>query len=90
MKYSASVNQHSEHPLAEAVVKAASLENLPLGALHDFSSVTGKGVTGTVDGKKIALGNKKLMDEVRANVSSQMEEEIVKEQTLGKIFHIYQ
>ncbi len=84
LKFSASVNQHSEHPLAEAVVKAAKEKNISLASLQDFSSVTGKGVTGLVDGRKVALGNKKLMEQIQANVSPQMEEEVIKEQTLGK------
>jgi P-type Cu+ transporter len=84
LRFSASVNQHSEHPLAEAVVKAAKEKNIVLGALNNFSSVTGKGVTGLVDGKKIALGNKKLMQEVQATISPQMEAEVVKEQSAGK------
>ena len=84
LKFSASVNQHSEHPLAEAVVKAAKEKNISLASLQDFSSVTGKGVMGSVEGKKVALGNKKLMEQVQAIVSPQMETEVIKEQTLGK------
>lgn len=84
LKFGASVNRHSEHPLAEAVVKAAKEKNIPLASLDDFSSVTGKGVIGIVDGKKIALGNKKLMDQVRSTVSTQMETEVIKEQSAGK------
>jgi P-type Cu+ transporter len=84
LKFSASVNQHSGHPLAEAVVKAAREKAISLASLSDFSSVTGKGVMGIVDGKKVALGNKKLMEQVQANVSQEMEEEVIKEQTLGK------
>ncbi|WP_246343880.1 HAD-IC family P-type ATPase [Adhaeribacter radiodurans] len=55
-----------------------------LAALNDFSSVTGKGVMGLVDGKKTALGNKKLMELVQATVSPQMEAEVIKEQSAGK------
>jgi Cu+-exporting ATPase len=84
LKFSASVNQHSEHPLAAAVVKAAREKNTPLLSLSDFSSVTGKGVTGLIDGKKVALGNKKLMVEVGATVFPQMEAEVMKEQAAGK------
>ncbi|MEO5591382.1 MAG: heavy metal translocating P-type ATPase [Chitinophagaceae bacterium] len=84
LKFSASVNQHSEHPLSEAVVKAAREKDIPLASLQDFSSVTGKGVTGLVDGKKVALGNKKLMEQVQAKVSPQMEEDVIKEQLAGK------
>ncbi|RYY66844.1 MAG: heavy metal translocating P-type ATPase, partial [Chitinophagaceae bacterium] len=84
LKFSASVNQYSEHPLARAVVLAAAEQKIPMGILTDFSSVTGKGVVGVVDGKKIALGNKKLMEEVKAGISLPMEDEVGKEQSAGK------
>lgn len=84
LMFAASVNQHSEHPLAEAVVKAAEAQNITPGSLSDFSAVTGKGVTGNVDGKKVALGNKKLMEQVQAIVSIQVETEVSKEQAEGK------
>ncbi len=84
LMFSASINQHSEHPLAAAVVKAAEEQHIPLAALQDFSSVTGKGVTGNVDGKQVALGNKKLMEQVQAPVSIEMENEVAAAQKLGK------
>lgn len=84
LTFSASVNQHSEHPLAEAVVKSAKEKGITLASLQDFSSVTGKGVTGMVDGKKVALGNKKLMEEAQASISEDMEAQVIKEQTAGK------
>ena len=78
------MNQHSEHPLARAVVVAANERGLPLLPLNDFSAVSGKGVTGNVDGRKVALGNRKLMDQVQAVVSREIEREVIKEQSLGK------
>ncbi|WP_187261546.1 heavy metal translocating P-type ATPase [Pontibacter beigongshangensis] len=84
LRFSASVNQHSEHPLAEAVVKAAKEKRMALGTLENFSSVTGMGVTGLVDGQKVALGNIKLMEQEQATVSPQMEAEVVQEQLAGK------
>jgi Cu2+-exporting ATPase len=58
----ASLNQYSEHPLAQAVVNFAKAKRL-LCWKKDFESITGKGVVGTVNGKKIALGNAKLMEQ---------------------------
>jgi len=64
----ASLERSSEHPLAAAIVAAAEAAN---AAIHDptaFSSVTGKGVTGKVDGRSVALGNSKLMADVQAAI----------------------
>jgi Cu+-exporting ATPase len=57
----ASLERASEHPLAEAIVSGASERNVTPGAVLDFVSRTGKGVTGYVDGKRVALGNIELL-----------------------------
>ncbi len=57
----ASLERGSEHPLAEAIVGAARDKKIGLVETKDFQSVTGKGVTGIVDGKKVALGNAALL-----------------------------
>ncbi|MEO7736387.1 MAG: HAD-IC family P-type ATPase, partial [Kofleriaceae bacterium] len=51
----------SEHPLAAAIVEGAKTRSVALGAVAEFASVTGKGVTGTLDGRHVGLGNLKLM-----------------------------
>jgi Cu+-exporting ATPase len=84
LKYSASLNQYSEHPLAEAVVKYAKLKNITIVDVKDFEAVAGKGVIGTIINKKIALGNKKLMEQAQAAISSEIEKQITNEQILGK------
>jgi Cu+-exporting ATPase len=56
----ATLERGSEHPLAAAILAALSEHHLEPGALADFHSRTGKGVTGVVDGKKAALGNRAL------------------------------
>ena len=58
----ASLERGSEHPLAAAVVRAATERNLTLSDSAGFGSVTGKGVTGTVAGRKVAVGNRALME----------------------------
>lgn len=60
----ASLEQLSEHPLAAAIVTGARERNQKLAAAKDFNSVTGKGVAGNVNGKKIAVGNRKLLEEM--------------------------
>ena len=80
----ASLNQYSEHPLAEAVVKYAKIKNISLVEVKDFEAVSGKGVVGTVADVKVALGNKKLMEQVGAIIADDMEQKIIAEQKLGK------
>jgi Cu+-exporting ATPase len=80
----ASLNQYSEHPLAQAVVNYAKAKKVSLVEVKDFEAVSGKGVIGTVANKKVALGNKKLMEQVSAIVSEDLETKIIDEQKLGK------
>ncbi len=61
LRLAASLERGSEHPLAAAIVEAARDKGLQLGTADDFQSVTGKGVTGRVDGATVALGNVKLL-----------------------------
>jgi Cu+-exporting ATPase len=60
----ASLERSSEHPLAAAIVAAARERGMAFGEPADFASVTGKGVTGTVDGRWVALGNARLMQDL--------------------------
>jgi Cu2+-exporting ATPase len=80
----ASLNQYSEHPLAQAVVNYAKSKNVSLEEVKDFEAFSGKGVIGTVANKKVALGNKKLMEQFDASVSNNLETKIIGEQKLGK------
>jgi Cu+-exporting ATPase len=57
LQLAASVERSSEHPLADAIVRAAGERNLNLSTVEEFDSPTGKGVTGKVDGKTVLLGN---------------------------------
>ena len=62
LKLAAALERASEHPLAEAIVRGAEEKGVTLGQTNNFQSVTGKGVTGEVEGRKVALGNLKLME----------------------------
>jgi Cu+-exporting ATPase len=57
LRLAASVERASEHPLADAVVRAAKEKQLTLSPVEGFDSPTGKGATGKVDGKTVVLGN---------------------------------
>jgi Cu+-exporting ATPase len=71
LRLAASLERASEHPLAAAVVEAAEAKyNLKLSQPTEFVSVPGKGIQGTVEGKRIAVGNMALMKEVGAFAES--------------------
>ena len=59
--YAASLERHSEHPVAAAIVRAAVARDLALHPASEFSSRTGSGVTGKVQGREVAVGNGPLM-----------------------------
>ena len=60
----ASLERGSEHPLASAIVRGADERGVKLVDARDFRSITGKGVLGIVDGKQIALGNRRLLEDL--------------------------
>lgn len=79
-----SLNSSSEHPLAEATVKYGKEQNVEISKTENFSAVTGKGVEGTVNGKKLELGNAKMMEYANAKLSPEMESEAQSFQKQGK------
>jgi Cu+-exporting ATPase len=64
LRLAASLERGSEHPLASAVVGGAEERGAVLAAASEIQSVTGKGVTGVVEGRRVALGNRALMDQL--------------------------
>jgi Cu+-exporting ATPase len=64
LQLAASLERASEHPLAEAIVSGAEDRGMILSQTDDFESVTGKGVTGKVNGRPVALGNIKLLEKL--------------------------
>ena len=64
LRLAASLERASEHPLARAVVAAAADRAIALAGVGDFKSVTGKGVTGTVDGRAVAVGTPALLTDM--------------------------
>jgi len=67
LRLAASLERASEHPLAEAIIRGAGEKNIKPAKPEDFQSVTGKGVTGTVDGRKVAVGSLKLLESLGIN-----------------------
>ncbi len=64
LRFAASLERGSEHPLAAAIVAGAGERKIELAKAEDFASHTGKGVTGRVDGRVVALGNRALLEEL--------------------------
>ena len=63
LKLSASVEKGSEHPLGQAIVRAAEERNLEFVPLENFQAVPGKGVQGTLSGKTVSVGSRKLLED---------------------------
>ncbi|MCO6449613.1 MAG: heavy metal translocating P-type ATPase [Steroidobacteraceae bacterium] len=64
LRLAASIERASEHPLGAAIVRGAEKRGLELFSAEDFHSITGKGVAGRVAGRKVALGNIKLLQDL--------------------------
>jgi Cu+-exporting ATPase len=69
LRLAAALERGSEHPLAAAIVEGAAERGVDLPANGDFESRTGKGVVGTVDGRRVALGNVALMSDLGVDPS---------------------
>ena len=70
LRLAAGVEQGSEHPLAQAIIAAAKERKLASSAVTNFTSPSGKGTTGTVEGKQVALGNAVLMAELKISTAT--------------------
>jgi P-type Cu+ transporter len=68
LRIAATLERGSEHPLAAAIVSGAEKKGLKLGEAGEFQSITGKGVVGVVDGKRVALGNRLLVEDLGTSV----------------------
>ncbi|HMF02837.1 MAG TPA: heavy metal translocating P-type ATPase [Terriglobia bacterium] len=70
LRWAASLEQGSEHPLAGAIVRSAGERKVQLSAASDVRAIPGKGVSGTVDGRSVAVGNRALLEERGIDTSS--------------------
>jgi Cu2+-exporting ATPase len=84
LQYVVSLNTNSEHPLAEATVKYGKEHNTEILNSEDFSAVTGKGVEAKIGGKKVALGNPKMMEYAKGEITPKMKDEAKTYQKQGK------
>lgn len=70
LRLAASLERASEHPLAAALVRGAEERGIAIAAAESFESLTGRGVRGRVDGREVALGNQKLLEEMHADAGA--------------------
>ncbi|MDW5316167.1 copper-translocating P-type ATPase [Rhizobium sp. PL01] len=70
LRLAATLERASEHPLATAIVNAATERQLVLGVAEDFDSPVGKGVKGSVDGRGLIIGSHRIMEEAHIDVSA--------------------
>jgi len=84
LEYITSLNQYSEHPLAEAIVNYGKSKMVSITKVNDFEALAGKGVIGTVANKKIALGNAKLLEQFSIVITENLGNKVMAEQEQGK------
>ncbi len=70
LRWVGSLERASEHPLAEAIVQGVEQKGLTLTHVENFKSLTGRGVTGEVEGNKVSLGNRKLMEDLNIEIKT--------------------
>ncbi len=70
LRLAAAVERASEHPLASAIIAGAEARGIQVSKATNFTSITGKGVRGDVDGKDVIVGNHAMLDELRIDASA--------------------
>lgn len=80
----ASLESSSEHPLAEAIVQAAKSRNIQMRPVKEFDSITGHGIKGVISGRKISVGNAKLVQSLNLVPSESVRKDIETRQSNGE------
>src|SRR5664280_691705 len=84
LRYAASAEVSSEHPLGDAIVQRAKKDGLDLLEIHEFDSFGGKGVKAIVDDREIIIGNRSLFKDKHIEITSQVEANILQLENEGK------
>jgi len=84
LEFMVSLNQDSEHPLAQATMSFGKAKGAKKMQVNDFKVITGKGVEGTIDGKAVSLGNTAMMVHAKATIRDELREEAEAWQRRGK------
>jgi len=80
LKFAASLNRGSEHPLANAVLEKAKAENTSFGKVENFENISGKGVKGTINGETLLLGNEALLDQFNIQIPESLRLKVIENQ----------
>jgi Cu2+-exporting ATPase len=80
----ASLESKSEHPLAEAITNGARKKGLSLKQVDGFESITGHGISGTIDGSKILVGNARLVKESELTIPDEVQRNVAEAQSRGE------
>ncbi|MGA1226406.1 MAG: heavy metal translocating P-type ATPase [Tamlana sp.] len=84
IQYIVSLNKLSEHPIADATVKYGKEKDVKTLEVKNFNAITGKGVSGSIGGKEVKLGNEKLMEDSKVSISEDIKKAVSEQQKLGK------
>ncbi|SEW19052.1 Cu2+-exporting ATPase [Chryseobacterium wanjuense] len=81
LKLAYSLNQNSEHPLSNAVIKKAKDENILPEKVENFENISGKGVKGNINGKTVFLGNESLLNSNKISIPESLKQKAVEVQS---------
>jgi Cd2+/Zn2+-exporting ATPase len=84
LRVSAAVERQSQHPLAQAVVREAGAEQVPLESADSVESVTGRGIRANVAGRRVEIGNLRLFEEANVTVSPDVRDAMTRLQQSGR------
>jgi Cu+-exporting ATPase len=84
LRYAASVEKNSQHPLAEAIARKAKHANAQIVEATGFDTVSGKGVRASVDGKAVAIGNRAFLSDMKLGIPAPAEKSITELESNGK------
>ena len=84
LQLAGSLNQNSDHPLSNAVLKAIKAQNINLLSVTDFENIAGKGIKGKIDNDIILIGNEALIDDHKIKISPEIKKEIEQFQIQAK------
>lgn len=84
VQYITSLNQHSEHPLAKAIVSYGKSVGSSLYQVENFETIVGKGIIGTIDTNRISLGNRSLFEQLSTQIPKELMDSAKQEQEQGK------
>ncbi len=84
LRYSASANSHSEHPIAKATVKEAEIKEITLSEVKDFQRIPGKGIKAKINNKEVLVGSRTLIEDAKVALQEKFNNEVKELEKQGK------